>query len=490
MKTIISKFVKEQKRYSKKEIEQIFELNSEEIDGFIRNLKSYGVLKAVKRNNEQTKLSDLIDNDCEIIELPNEEDGYFYVFTYVGIITVGYRVIKCFPKYILNKDKPVKEMKQILKVISKYNSNEEIISSYNGGEEIKKYNILEIILYLISDYYEYGIYDNVEDRTVINGEGEILWEKTVNESFPIISNNRPYYMQLYTHKREAYEYDYFTRLHKCILMDCLKKLEAGGLLELFDIDLIELCEENIEDFGSKEYILYKLMAEVNIQFNTRKQILLKTIYSYLNEDRISKDNYEIIMYGTNSFNLVWEKVCSEVFNNKLNTPIGQLDLTCPVSNKYDCTMKLIDVIEKPSWIGNDNNSTFRKTGKDTLVPDIISISKDNKYTSFVILDAKYYNIELEKEKELKGCPGIGDITKQYLYQLAYQKFIVDYQIKEVKNYFLMPTDGSLIINKGKVKMEMLSDIGLQDIEIRLLPAKVMYEKFLSGRKLDAEVLKL
>ena len=32
------------------------------------------------------------------------------------------------------------------------------------------------------------------------------------------------------------------------------------------------------------------------------------------------------MYGTNSFNLVWEDVCAEVFNNKLKTQLRHLPL--------------------------------------------------------------------------------------------------------------------------------------------------------------------
>ena len=56
---------------------------------------------------------------------------------------------------------------------------------------------------------------------------------------------------------------------------------------------------------------------------------------------------------------------------------------------------------------------------------------------------------------LRGNPGIGDVTKQYLYQLAYKKFIVDHNIAVVKNCFLMPTEGNEIIVKGTVKLEFL-----------------------------------
>ena len=90
----------------------------------------------------------------------------------------------------------------------------------------------------------------------------------------------------------------------------------------------------------------------------------------------------------------------------------------------------------------------------------------------------------------RGQPGIESITKQYLYQLAYKKFIDDHAFLSVKNCFLMPTEEDVVIDKGEVSMEMLSSLGLQNIEVRFLPASMAYKYYLSGRKLNIEVLEL
>ena len=90
----------------------------------------------------------------------------------------------------------------------------------------------------------------------------------------------------------------------------------------------------------------------------------------------------------------------------------------------------------------------------------------------------------------KGQPGIESVTKQYLYQLAYQKFICDHRFTSVKNCFLMPTENKEVEDKGKVSMEMLSDLGLQDIQVRNLPANMAFEHYLSGRKMDLSLLQL
>lgn len=491
MKRIVSEFVREQKRYSKNDLRHIFKLKTEEIDGFIKSLKAFGVLKSVKNNSEQRELSDLIDADIEIAEIEVSNDAYLYVFTYVGVITVGTRIIKCYPKYILKNDNPLDEMKQVLKVLNKYNANEQIVNLYNGDGDNKSFNLLAIILFLINDYYEYGVYNNTEDIIEINGEGEILWDKTISDSFSLISNNRPYYMELYTEKTIDDEYDFFKRLHECVLTQCSKQLEITGLLDLFDMPPIDISEEAVDDFGDRDYILYRLQSELNVQFNTRKQILLKTLYAYLAQERTLEDTYGISMYGTNSFNLVWEKVCAEVFSNKLNTTLAHLELPVPLSDEYNPNTRLIDIIEKPTWVGyRINDLEFEKKSKDTLTPDLISVVKYEEGTHFIIFDAKYYNLQLEDGKELRSYPGISDITKQYLYQLAYKKFIEDHNIQMVKNCFLMPTEGTSIIKKGIVKMNILSGLGLQDIQIRFLPTKVMYDKYLTKKVMEISVLDL
>ncbi len=106
------------------------------------------------------------------------------------------------------------------------------------------------------------------------------------------------------------------------------------------------------------------------------------------------------------------------------------------------------------------------------------------------LIAKYYDAQLEHDCTPKGQPGIEAITKQYLYQLAYQKFITDHGFIDVKNCFLMPTENKEIEDRGEASMEMLSTLGLQNIKVRFLPTDMVYAHYLSGRKMDIASLNL
>lgn len=477
---MISKFLREQKRYTQKELCEKLECFEEKVVLIIRKLKEYGVLKAVKASDPQRDMSDLVDEDIEVADVEEGENEFLYVFTFVGVIVVAGRALKCYPKYLLNASDPKDELCQVLKVLEKYNSKEQIIRMFNDSSESSSFNLLAVLLFLIQDYYENGVYNNTEEIIENNGSGEILWDKTINETFTLLSNNRPYYIDLQTKKRITNDFDYFQRLHECILTKASKEMKEADLLDLFEITEIDLTDEELDEFGEKEYILYRIEKELSTQFNTRKQLVLKTIYAYIDHSGNLYDMDCLSMFGTNSFNLVWEKVCSEIMDNQLEKQLGTISLPIPLKPEYNRGVKLIDLIEKPMWTATG------KTANDTLIPDLISISGEQ----FIIFDAKYYNARLDQGQSPKAQPGIESVTKQYLYQLAYQKFIDAHGFKSVENCFLMPTEEKNIVHKGEASMKMLSDLGLQDIKVRFLPADMVYEHYLSGRKMDTSILEL
>ncbi len=477
---MISEFVREQNRYTQKDLCKILRCSEEKVIPLIRKFKEFGVLKAVKSSDLQRDMSDLMDEDIEVADVEIGEDEYLYVFTFVGVIVVAGRVLKCYPKYILTADQPKNELRQVLKVLEKYNTKEQIVRMFNDSSESSTFNLLAVLLFLMQDYYENGVYSNTEDIIESNGSGEILWDKTINETFTLLSNNRPYYIDLQTKKRVTDDCDYFKRLHECILTKASEELKEAELLDIFEITGVDLTDEVLDDFGEEEYILYCIEKELNTQFNTRKQLLLKTIYSYIAHSGSLYDTDCLSLFGTNSFNLVWEGICADIMDNQLDVRLGALQLPTPLKPEYDRKQKLIDLIEKPLW------SVTGKIASDTLIPDLVSIS-DNK---FIIFDAKYYNAVLEPGQPPKAQPGIESVTKQYLYQLAYQKFIDDHGFVGVENCFLMPTEEKTIINKGEASMQMLSALGLQNIKVRLLPAETVYEHYLSGRKMEISMLEL
>lgn len=481
---MISRFLREQKRYTQKELCQILQCSEEKVVPLIRKLKEYGVLKAVKVSDAQRNMSDLLDEDIEVADVEVGENEYLYVFTFVGVITVAGRVLKCYPKYILNVSDPKEELKTVLKVLERYNSKEQIIRMWNESSESQSFNLLAVLLFLLNDYYENGSYSNTEDIIESNGTGEILWEKTINETFTYLSNGRPYYTDLQTKKRVNDDYDYFKRLHECLITVASKELEEADLLDLFEITGADLSDEDLDDFGDKEYILYRIERELNVQFNTRKQLVLKAIYAYVDRRGSLMDIDGLSMFGTNSFNLVWEDVCKAILDDKLDKPLRLLKLPVPLRDEYNDCLSLLDLIEKPFW------SATGMVAADTLIPDAVSIVKSGCDDLFIIFDAKYYAPRLTMGKPPKSMPGIESVTKQYLYQMAYKQFIKDHGFSKSFNCFIMPTEKEEIIDKGYVSMKMFEGLALDKILVRMLPATKAYEYYLSGKTLPIVELKM
>ena len=469
---IHSIFIREQERYTQDELRNVLLCSEDEIIKIIKTLKSYGILKAVPNTELQRNkdLSDLEENDEVISDVERNDKNHLYVFTFVGVLALAGKIIKCYPKYITENDKPINELKQVLKVLEKYNnSKEQIIKMFVEGSDDSSFNLLAMYMFFLNDYFENGTYENTQNIIETNGLGEILWDKTINETFALLSSGNPIYFDLQTRKRKVDDLDYFKRLHECILTTVSTELKNAQLNELFDLSEVYLSDEKLPDFGEDEYILYKIEKELNVQYTTRKQILLKAMYAYIkNKNSIYNEN-AISLIGTNNFNLVWEEICKVTLDNHLEATINSIE-EVKQNDKYN-KQKLIDLIEKPKW------TIVNMCAEKTLIPDIITIS--NK--CFYIFDAKYYRPVFKTNTPPTSQPGIDSITKQYLYQLAYSDFIEEQKFN-VKNCFLLPTenDEHVVINSGEVTLDMFAKLKLVDIDVKFISATHIYELYLKN----------
>jgi len=213
------------------------------------------------------------------------------------------------------------------------------------------------------------------------------------------------------------------------------------------------------DFGQKEVILEKLEKQLKVEFNSHKQKLLKSMHAYIsNKNSFTNEDF-LTIYGTSTYHVIWEEMCRKVFGNKLN--------------------KLKNVIKKPVWYLDEG--TFQV---DTFRPDLITFWRNY----FIILDAKYYKLKITSKLEKQ--PGLSDVTKQYLYQLAFKDFIEKNEFKGVKNAFLLPKYNGKVENKGYVEIGILHDLGLENIQIVMLPAGEINKLYLDNKKINISRLNL
>lgn len=440
---------------------------------------------------DEEKISRILDKllNLNIVKIVRKENEKYFKFTFVGIIIIENIVITSFPKYM--EEYNFIDFKQVIKVIKKVKREKDEFDYENDIGDEDSLNILPTLLFLIKDYFENGIYETTQEIIEINGNNEILWEKTVNNFYPIIINNRPFYTDFYTKKRVKDLDNYFRKLHEIILTECFKQLDEVDLLDLFDFTKVILTDETLDDFNDNvENIIEKIKIEKTNQFNTRKLKVLTAMEMYLsNKGSHFAASDCLSVYGTNSYEYIWEAVCCSVLNDMKEESLSELNLPVELNSNYrNCKDKeLKKIIEKPSWYVRDEKEP--KKAK-TLKPDLITINEINNKKIFFIFDAKYYNIQLEKELELEGQPGIESITKQYLYELAFKEFVELHAFDCVKNCFLFPSNSSNFENRGIVELKFLKNMGLENIQIILLPVKKMNQLFLEDKLLDFSELKI
>ncbi|HEP2147911.1 TPA: LlaJI family restriction endonuclease [Streptococcus pyogenes] len=464
--------MQELKPYSFFDLQNEFHMSEEELKNILKSLSLMNIVKKLSKDVSKVELEELLETDS-LEKLNTELEGNMYVFKYVGMLVIGNVCLLIYPKYAVSylndSINNFQKLKQLISVIRKYQSKEQKIG-FSSQVDVDNFNLLSIALELIYSYYDHGLYSNDKQIIEQNGCGEILWEKTINESTAYFSNGLPIYLDTFTVNQENNEQDYFRRLHAFILSEVCKKLK--DILRILDIDTINISSEKREHFGNSEYILYRINQELSSQFFTFKQNILNLLKKYIEEDSGKNSSTNISFVGTNSFNLVWEDVCSEVMDDCINKSIKELGLSYSKNPKQSALIS--DVIAKPKWKHNISGNVH--VANKTLIPDIVTINGDK----LSIYDAKYYKIKLD-DKGVDKQPGVGDITKQYLYELAYKDFAKENNLVIDSNAFLMPTDGKEEKKVGTASMDIfygLGDIRLHDIDVILKPCEEMYEIYL------------
>ena len=466
MNEVVSPFFREGRHYSYDDIKKAFRLDDDvQAKKQINTLKRFNVLKQVRA--EKPDYSELSDLDLAAGDVPEDSTSFCYQFTFVGVVLLGNTLIKCYPKYLDSEDsrKQFEELKIVLKVIESFNTKEQVINLYNGNEDDKYFNKLVIALHIVRDYLENGLYSTQQEIVQLNGDGEILWDKTINETFAFIKNKTPFYLNYYTIDNTENDLDYIRRLHGVIVTECSNMLKQYGMIDLFNLQDAELSEQSLDDFGDGDYIKYRLETEIKKQFVTRKQNLLKTLYTYISENKSSESEHEFSLYGTNVFNLIWEKACGKIFGN----------IYKEIESK----------IAKPQWYLNN----IRYETSKSLIPDIITecnIEYENDYERvFCILDAKYYLIKPENISSGNGIPGVQDVVKQFSYHESFLDYLCTRGCVSVFNAFLFPQidngkDLDPIIICGFVTMLKWGIEQLVPIYLVFLAPSFVWNSYLSG----------
>lgn len=382
--------------------------------------------------NYNYSLEILENNNILLYSIPNE---YYIIvggnisFQCVGLFIDRLFSIFIFPKnYLIPSDdkKKAVESTYILKSIIRYNKKKSKKDNIfiNQLKTINQYDsYVYSMMHVIEYFKENGLLSNYNNIYRKNTGKKINWNKTFKKSIPIFSNNNTYYLDTYTQINVATFDGIITLLNKLALIISINKIGF-----LYDINQHEIKNEKLilEDFNkNKEKYKYLLNQLYSNTFNYKKLEILKSIKCILFDDQSRNEFRSTISLVNCNFELIWEDIVSVCFGNDFE--------------RYKSDFPTLDI--------NYKGQIERRS----QIPDIVYQNELNKW---VILDAKYYDIDNSR-------PNKGDYLKQYFYEFSFK-------------YSKDCTINALIFNYHGNELEYLGYTKINNIDNLLLKNKLIH----------------
>ena len=283
------------------------------------------------------------------------------------------------------------------------NKKGERVSVLNG--DVKCDFPIKSMLYIIEDFLDRGTYYTEKETlyTKSNG-GKISWNRTIKRIKPAVSESGIAFLDFIIRKSRIQENQLITEIHKYCVYKCFEifgflyssSLPEKGLLDETDIS------------KNKKYYAQVLQEKIDSTYLESNVELFSNLLDFINFFDCESETKEA-SYGTNCFQVVWEKMVDSVFGT-----VGQTEK------------------EKHFYTGSRWNFTDGKPKQNApLRPDTIMIAENPLEQSgrkCFIIDSKYYSYKTlrkldseENESEQESVlvhgsiPGTDSIQKQITY---------------------------------------------------------------------------
>lgn len=441
-----------------------------ELCRLVAELKSAAVLRTFAKKTE------VAENAADEVWNKSALHDTRYAFCYVGMLQninkSGWHLLYLLPKYErevgteLQPEEEKQRMQQfqtVLQVINRYNQNNKTLAEESEVDTYAKK--LRVKIELLMDYVANGAYRDDEHVDEINGNGRILWQRTIQKTLPYLADNGPVYMELHTRRKQDDDQNFFTRLHHYLAYTAYEYLEQRHICSLLGLPAVPLQEDETFDFQERDYVLNRLAGELCVQFDSRRRWLLLLMERYLKDEDGQTEN-GLLVFGKSGFHAVWEEACRTVLNMRKAT--GE---DMPLS--------------RPKWELWGDGKRQEKAAA-SLEADMFCKTRD----SLLICDAKYYAAPVAGNIDSVVCcmPQVGDIMKQQVYEYALNP---DGKITKVANIFLLPalSEDNLsqpLFCMGRVRMPVLRHA--RPIYLCKVQPTVLWECYLQGRSLNQQIL--
>lgn len=333
------------------------------------------------------------------------------------------------------------EILNLINSISFCTSNKkgERVSVLNG--EIKCDFPVKAMLFIIEDFLDKGSY-YIEKETLYtkSNSGKISWNRTIKKIKPVVLESGIAFLDFIVRKSHIQENRLITEIHKYCVYKCFEIF--GFLYTPFVPEKGLIDEDDIKK--NRKYYVQVLQEKIDSTYLESNIELFENLLEFINNFDSEGETKEA-SYGTNCFQVVWEKLVDSVFGN----------ITQTEKEKY--------FYPGSKWNFTDGNA--RKN--NPLRPDTIMIAENpqnkNERKCFII-DSKYYSYTMlrkldfdEKDNDEQesilvhgSIPGTDSIQKQ----ITYAQYI-DAEIKSkdsekrekyrfahnnIFNVFILPTN--------------------------------------------------
>ena len=425
----------------------------------------------------------------DIDEEPARADE-LYQFRFVGLVALDDWAIVVYPKYFRNCMPSEDELRQILQIIRRCENWFSVAKLIDNGE--RSSDRLPVLLALLDLYAEYGAYSNYVEGYELNGSGVIEWGRTIGRHLPVLTDGAPIYIDFETRKTLRDESDFITRLHRAVLTECSRELAETGLGGLLSVEQVLLSEEDVDSFGDAEMLAARLERERAVQYIDWKITVLELLERYLLGRESVVEREDLRSIGTTSFYHVWEEACKVAFSDLLGVRLRDLGIPLVGRWRERSSETMLQIVPRPKWERARADGGFAECGEvDTLIPDTVAVHEgmDGSQT-FCIFDAKYY--VPSRRGRMVGQPGLESVTKQFLYQSAYQDFVLDHGFEHVVNAFLIPASHCGLRQIARVSfLEVMGSVEppfSNYVDMWALPATEVFEAYLNGHSLDERIL--
>ena len=185
--------------------------------GFVRRLK-----ESLQDDNLTSGDKDEAEEDLEWVRGKSFKIKYIGLYAYSD--SKGNEIILYFaPKFVhaeegMDDESVRKRREQLLDrydrfllAIDRYQKDQARLDASWMENSDSRVGLLPLVVMLIRDYLEYGLYTVHYNELEHNGQGEINWERTINGEQPFVQRGRPVYMDYWTEQTLSDENNYFTR---------------------------------------------------------------------------------------------------------------------------------------------------------------------------------------------------------------------------------------------------------------------------------------